>query len=33
VVTTVVDVPNVSMSPQRYRAIYEMARQVMRAVG
>ncbi|MCV7212073.1 GNAT family N-acetyltransferase [Mycolicibacterium canariasense] len=33
VVTTVVDVPNVSMSPRRYRAIYEMARQVMRAVG
>lgn len=33
VVTTVVDVPDVSMSPRRYRAIYEMARQVMRAVG
>jgi len=33
VVTTVVDVPEVSMSPRRYRAIYEMARRVMRAVG
>lgn len=33
VVTTVVDVPDVSMDPQRYRAIYEMAQQVMRAVG
>lgn len=33
VVTTVVDVPDVSMSPKRYRAIYEMARNAMRAVG
>lgn len=32
VVTTVVDVPDVSMSPKRYRAIYEMARKAMRAV-
>ena len=32
VVTTVVDVPDVSMSPKRYRAIYEMARKAMRTV-
>jgi protein lysine acetyltransferase len=32
VVTTVVDVPDVSMNPKRYRAIYEMARKAMRAV-
>lgn len=33
VVTTVVGVPAVSMNPRRYRAIYEMARKAMRAVG